>query len=916
MNSLPCLLNYSTKLFFPIGFAILVCGTTLGCVSERTVEEKIDVLWSNITTDEEADRGLILQWCEELEQLARRQPELYADYLLGAHAMASAHSRNYEEWMIPLNKGLEDLARYEEYLKMENIFHTKVFILYEDARIHDSKGMVDLAEAKYQRVWESLPEQHPDSYMLVAFQNALPISLAQLALFQGDYKKAESWLDILWEKLNKDDDQYPGIAFGIWAQVEQAKGNDQQAIVNYETAIQYFLKNNPGPKPGHFMELCMNFAELLRQRGEFDKALRVISEAAQEELEGERHAVYRTYQMAKILLSQGKFDEAVQQVTQALSLSRAVTDDEYYWHAKILSVQAEIELAQEHWESSARTAQLGLDQLNAADLSYNIEASPDPREIESKLDALPLLITKAMALSRGQLNLDSPSIETLKLALQTFTRAIELIRILRAEYKDDEVKEFLSSSSFTLFEPAISTAFELYSKTKENEFLQQGLKIAETSRSLSLLENLKGQQVQSQLGIPEHVLEEENRLKLQIGKLEQELKQAKDEKWKAQFRQLLSERRAAYLAWQEDLQKQYPSYYELKYEEEPLVLEEVQSSLDKNEAILSFFWGEQNIYGILISSEAASFKKLKQGKELIDAIPTFRKEISSRRGGNSSLKLKKLIASGHTIYNQLLAPFGSIPENLILVTDGPLHYLPMAALPTEQIDTDSPRDIPYLIEKHAIKRIFSLAIWLRHIRADKDQAARQSSSAVDTLLVVAPSSFPDNSQLSLDSVALREVFGEKVLLVREVNTARVKALLKHNYKYVLIFSHAAAGEGRPYIQLSSDSLFLEEIYHSDMGTSFIVLGACESGVGEDRKGEGVLSLGRAFIYQDIPNAAMTLWKVPDGHSLTITQTLLKNHIQGGQNPAQALRNAQLALLHSEKATGLPYQWAGFVAIGQ
>lgn len=51
--------------------------------------------------------------------------------------------------MIFLNKGLEDLVRYEEYLKMENIFYIKVFILYEDVRIYDFKGMVDLVEVKY-----------------------------------------------------------------------------------------------------------------------------------------------------------------------------------------------------------------------------------------------------------------------------------------------------------------------------------------------------------------------------------------------------------------------------------------------------------------------------------------------------------------------------------------------------------------------------------------------------------------------------------------------------------------------------------------------------------------------------------------------------------------------------------------------
>ncbi|MBX2877954.1 MAG: CHAT domain-containing protein [Saprospiraceae bacterium] len=888
----------------------------LGCASEQSQEERMDALWLDIIRPKEKDEVLVPAWCEELEGLARQQPERYADYLIGANAMASANSQTYDEWTGPLGRGLEDLERYEEHLSVAKTFYTKVSILYEDARLHDSKGLVGLAESKYQKVWKSLPAQHPDSTRLLAFRNALPISLAQLSLFQGDYKQAEYWLDQLWDQLDVGHPFYPGLAYSTRAQVEQAKGKDEQAIEFYKTSIQYFLDNRRKTIPGHYMETCMHFAEFLRKKGDFDQALQVILAASKQELKGERHAIYRAYQMAKIYLSQGELDEAFQQITQALSLSKEVTHEEYYWHAKILAVQAEIEFAQQEYTLAVRTAQLGLDQLNAADLSTNIQTSPDPREIESKLDALPLLITKARALSKEQLRQDQPSFEPLILALQTFTRAIELIQILRAEYKDDEVKEFLSSSSFMLFEPAINTAYRLYTETKEFEYLRQGLKIAETSRSLSLLENLRGHQAQAILGIPAEVLAEENSLKYQISRLENEVKLLSDPNWKTEQRQLLSSRRETYQKWQEKIQKQYPAYYELKYQEEPIDLEAIQSSLSTNEAVLSFFWGEENIYGILISHDQTSFQRIPLSNSLNTAIQQFSTQISSRRGGNSSTKLERLVTAGHTIYKEVLMPFGTLPERLILVTDGPLHYIPLAALPTAIVSTESPKAIPYLIEKHIIKRIFSVAVWLRHIRSQHTEIAQNGPKAIDTLLVLAPAKFPDDSQLSLDSVQLKAVFGEKVHLVREVNTERAKALLQRNYKYVLIFSHASAGGGRPYIQLSADSLYLEEIYHTDMGTNFIVLGACESGIGMDRKGEGLLSIGRAFIYQNVSDAAMTLWKVQDAPALKITQSLLQHHIQDGLDPAEALRTAQLSFLRSPDASGLPYQWAGFVAIGQ
>lgn len=892
-----------------------ICGV-LGCSDELSLEEKIDELWSNIIDYEGDNDEKVVEWCRELERLTRKQPTLFADYLIGANAIASTRSQTYTDWRRPLSTGLLDLQKYGKDLSAANIFYTRVLILYEDARLHDSKGIVGLAEAKYERVWESLPLHHPDSGRLSAFRNALPIALAQLHLFTGNYKKAEYWLDQLGEQLDLKDDTYPGLAFSTKAQVEQAKGNDSLVIEYYETAITYFLENNPKIKPGHYMETCMNYAEFLRQRGAYDRALEVIYKASKQNLKGERHAIYRAYQLAKIYLSQGKLDEAFQEITQALILSKKVTADEYYWHAKILAVQAEIELAQHKWQRSASTAQKGLDQLNAADLSEDIQTSPDPREIESKLDALPLLVTKARALSSGFHDGVMPFTQQLELALQTFLRAIELIQILRAEYEDDEVKEFLSSSSFALFEPAIAVAYHLYKESGKERYLQQGLKIAETSRSLSLLENIKGQQAQSILGIPEKILEEENSLKYQISKLENELKVAPDLSWKIEQRQLLSERREAYQLWQEKIREDYPTYYQLKYQEEPIDLPELKSSLAYDEAILSFFWGDDHLYAILLSKERSVFHRIPQTGDLVAAIEAFKKEISSSRGGNSTARLTKLINSGHAIYNLILKPFDQLPEKLLLVSDGPLHDIPFAALPKTNITTQFPREIPYLIKEHTVKRIFSVAVWARHFRTKKSRSKFSTASGIDSLLVLAPVKFPDDSQLSLDSVKLQEVFGEKVELVREVNTEKARTLLKRNYKYVLIFSHASAKDGRPYIQLSSDSLYLEEIYHTDMETQLIVLGACESGLGTDRKGEGILSLGRAFIYQDIPNAAMTLWRVRDASALNITQTLLQQHIQNKLDPAEALRNAQLALLGSSETNALPYQWAGFVTVGQ
>lgn len=916
-----CLLSSSSckslGVFLPICLSFVIWSLLFSaCTPDLTLEAQLADLWTKVT-EGDADDALVLQWCQKMEGLARKDPETFADYLIGANAIASSKSQTYEDWERPLRTGLVDLKDYKDFLSEEKALYTWVALLYEDARIHDSKGEVGLAEAKYQEVWKKLPKSHPDTVRLARYRNALPISLAQLYQFTGDYIKAEYWLDLLGEELDLTDGVYPGLVFSTRAQVQQSKGNYPEAIENYETAIEYFLTNNRGVKPGHFMETCISYAEFLRQRGEFDQALKVIKNAAKQELKGERHAVYRAYQLAKIFLSQAKLEEAFQQAKQALILSMEVTKEEYYWHAKILAVQAEIELAQGKWTSAIQTAQLGLDQLNAADISGNIQTSPVVREIESKLDALPLLITKAKGLLAAQKDRDDPALKDLELALQTFMRSIELIRILRAEYEEDEVKEYLSSSSFAIFEPALQTAYILYQKTGKADYIRQGLQIAETSRSLSLLENLQAVQAEEKLNIPRRYLEAESGLKYQISVLERNVQGSTTAKKLEDRRALLTLTRKAYQDLKDSLRIQYPSYYQLKYHELELELSEIFKRLDSETALINFFWGEGQIYAFHFQRGSYQFQAVDRTSELDSMIRVFRKEISTERGANTLSGLRRMLECGSEIYEALIKPLGPLARNLLVVPDGSLHFLPLAALPkNNEADVSRVSEAPFMIKDHKIHRIFSISVWLQQQQVKSTVNLRSKSTKKNSLLVVAPASFPNGSGLSLDSTEVHAAFKGNVDIEREVSRETFLQLLKRGYENILIFSHASAADQRPYILLSRDTLFLEEIYNSSIRANLIVLGACETGLGENRIGEGVLSLARAFIYQNVPQAVMTLWRVQDGPALRISQDLLIHQIESGFDPAEALWQAQVDYLADSTTVGLPYRWAGFVSTGQ
>jgi len=105
-----------------------------------------------------------------------------------------------------------------------------------------------------------------------------------------------------------------------------------------------------------------------------------------------------------------------------------------------------------------------------------------------------------------------------------------------------------------------------------------------------------------------------------------------------------------------------------------------------------------------------------------------------------------------------------------------------------------------------------------------------------------------------------------------------------------------------------------ELYNLNLSADLVVLSACETGLGKEIRGEGLIGLTRAFMYAGASRVIVSLWSVSDRATASLMSRLYREMLRNGRTPAASLRAAQLAL-RSDARWQHPYYWAAFTIQG-
>ena len=110
-------------------------------------------------------------------------------------------------------------------------------------------------------------------------------------------------------------------------------------------------------------------------------------------------------------------------------------------------------------------------------------------------------------------------------------------------------------------------------------------------------------------------------------------------------------------------------------------------------------------------------------------------------------------------------------------------------------------------------------------------------------------------------------------------------------------------------------LRLDQIYNLNLDSDLVVLSACQTALGKDVRGEGLIGLTRGFMYAGARRVVASLWKVDDAATAEFMRRFYRNFLQKKLSAASALRQTQNEMKKVPRFRA-PYFWAGFTMQGE
>ncbi|HKG59609.1 MAG TPA: CHAT domain-containing protein [Pyrinomonadaceae bacterium] len=400
----------------------------------------------------------------------------------------------------------------------------------------------------------------------------------------------------------------------------------------------------------------------------------------------------------------------------------------------------------------------------------------------------------------------------------------------------------------------------------------------------------------------------------------------------------------------------------------PLRLEEIQEAiLDRDTLLLEYSLGEERSFVWAVTPDTLkSFELPKRALiepaarrvyELLTAR-TFSvpKETLEQRRQRLELADAEYAKASATLSRMILGPVAAElkDKRLLIVSDGILQYIPFAGLP-------NPSDTRALIDDHEVVLAPSASVvgLLRQETANRKPASKMVAVLADPVFsnndpraAAARLRRPAPIEKDAPVVALRS--GSELDGLRRLRFSRQEADViarlagsdakleavdfaanrklatsdeLGQYRVVHFATHGIINNDHPELsgivlslvdekgQPQNGFLRLYDLYNLKLSADLVVLSACQTALGKEIRGEGLVGLTRGFMYAGAPRVIASLWQIDDRASAEFMKRFYEAMLGQKLRPAAALRAAQVSMSHDPRWRQ-PHYWAAFTLQGE
>ncbi len=759
--------------------------------------------------------------------------------------------------------------------------------------------IITLSKIKKDKVWEivALVSSGLIYEQLGEFQKALTLYLQSL--------------DLCREIGNR---QYEGTTLNNLAVNYNALGEYENGILYLNQAIA--LQRETGNKRGEAINLN-NFGTTYLLLNDLPKAESFYQQALvlRRELKDQRGEGFALNNLGQVFAKSGDLIKATDFFQQALTLRRTIGDKS----GEATTLQ---NLGKVFWNSGDKTK--GFEHFTNANL---LAKQVGDRRIEAD--------------SFYWLAVAEKDKDNLPKAIENIENGLNLIEKIRGELLNPELRISYFSTVQQFYELYTELVVAQFEKSKSESELALALQISERARTRNLVELLQEARINIKQGIDEKTLENMQNLQDSLNAKYRQRTQLLNGKPTAEQVSKITGEINLLTTELENLQskirRENPRFAELT-QGETLSAKQIQNLLDDETVLLEYKLGKNRSFLWLVTKNSTQIFTLPStekitpiAKNYYDLILTHKKTDEAKLADLSKQLNEILLANVKQEING---------KRVAIVADGILQYIPFSTL----------------AEKNEIITLPSASV-LAELRRTNANKIPQKTLAIfaDAVFEANDPRLPPTAQNAENISELKKVMrdfnnGENLsrLLSSRIEARNISTLLAkekfsiftdfdanrenifnqnlENYQILHFATHGLLDTLRPANSGLVLSLFnqkgksqngflpLNQIYNLNLNSDLVVLSACQTALGKDVKGEGLIGLTRGFMYAGAKRVIASLWKVDDAATAEFMKRFYQNLLVKKLKPSTALYQTQSEMKQIPRFKS-PYYWAGFTIQG-